>query len=89
VLFLDRQLNRKGRGVEGMTDRTAPALRLEGIVKTFPGVRALDGVSFRHAGRGSRPDGRERRRQIHLMKVLGGIYQPDEGKIFIAEQDRS
>jgi ribose transport system ATP-binding protein len=28
-----------------MTDRT-PALRLEGIVKTFPGVRALDGVSF-------------------------------------------
>ena len=23
-----------------------PALRLEGIVKTFPGVRALDGVSF-------------------------------------------
>jgi ribose transport system ATP-binding protein len=28
-----------------MTDQT-PALRLEGIVKTFPGVRALDGVSF-------------------------------------------
>ena len=28
-----------------MTEQT-PALRLEGIVKTFPGVRALDGVSF-------------------------------------------
>ena len=25
---------------------TDPVLRLEGIVKTFPGVRALDGVSF-------------------------------------------
>jgi ribose transport system permease protein len=32
-------------GVEGMTD-SEPALRLEGIVKTFPGVRALDGVSL-------------------------------------------
>ena len=28
-----------------MTDQT-PVLRLEGIVKTFPGVRALDGVVF-------------------------------------------
>jgi ABC-type sugar transport system ATPase subunit len=27
--------------------QSPPALRLEGIVKTFPGVRALDGVSFR------------------------------------------
>jgi ABC-type sugar transport system ATPase subunit len=25
---------------------SVPALRLEAIVKTFPGVRALDGVSF-------------------------------------------
>ena len=29
-----------------MSDKT-PALRLEGIVKTFPGVRALDGVDFK------------------------------------------
>jgi ribose transport system ATP-binding protein len=69
-----------------MTDRT-PALRLEGIVKTFPGVRALDGVSFTvmpgevHALMGENGAGKST-----LMKVLGGIYQPDEGEIFIAEE---
>jgi ABC-type sugar transport system ATPase subunit len=74
-----------------MTDlppNTAPALRLEGIVKTFPGVRALDGVSFSvmpgevHALMGENGAGKST-----LMKVLGGIYQPDEGKIFIGERE--
>jgi ABC-type sugar transport system ATPase subunit len=70
-----------------MTDH-APALRLEGIVKTFPGVRALDGVSFSvmpgevHALMGENGAGKST-----LMKVLGGIYQPDEGRIFIAERE--
>ncbi len=69
-----------------MTD-TTPALRLEGIVKTFPGVRALDGVSFTvmpgevHALMGENGAGKST-----LMKVLGGIYQPDEGRIFIEDQ---
>jgi ribose transport system ATP-binding protein len=64
-----------------------PALRLEDIVKTFPGVRALDGVSFQvlpgevHALLGENGAGKST-----LMKVLGGIYQPDEGRIFIEEQ---
>ena len=70
-----------------MTDR-APALRLEGIVKTFPGVRALDGVSFSvmpgevHALMGENGAGKST-----LMKVLGGIYQPDDGKIFIEDRE--
>jgi ABC-type sugar transport system ATPase subunit len=70
-----------------MTDH-APALRLEGIVKTFPGVRALDGVSFSvmpgevHALMGENGAGKST-----LMKVLGGIYQPDEGRIYIAERE--
>ncbi|NNU81964.1 sugar ABC transporter ATP-binding protein [Halovulum dunhuangense] len=70
-----------------MTDQK-PALRLEGIVKTFPGVRALDGVSFSvmpgevHALMGENGAGKST-----LMKVLGGIYQPDEGRIFIAERE--
>lgn len=69
-----------------MTDQT-PALRLEGIVKTFPGVRALDGVSFTvmpgevHALMGENGAGKST-----LMKVLGGIYDPDEGQIFIVEE---
>jgi ribose transport system ATP-binding protein len=70
-----------------MTDQN-PALRLEGIVKTFPGVRALDGVSFTvmpgevHALMGENGAGKST-----LMKVLGGIYQPEEGKIFIGERE--
>jgi len=69
-----------------MTDQT-PALRLEGIVKTFPGVRALDNVSFSvlpgevHALMGENGAGKST-----LMKVLGGVYQPDEGQIIVSEQ---
>ena len=68
-----------------MTNQT-PALRLEGIVKTFPGVRALDGVSFAvmpgevHALMGENGAGKST-----LMKVLGGIHQPDEGQIIVEE----
>jgi ribose transport system ATP-binding protein len=69
-----------------MSDST-PVLRLEGIVKTFPGVRALDGVSFDvrpgevHALMGENGAGKST-----LMKVLGGIHAPNEGQIYIAEQ---
>ncbi len=61
-------------------------LRLEGIVKTFPGVRALDDVSFTvrpgevHALMGENGAGKST-----LMKVLGGIYQPDEGRIIVGD----
>lgn len=63
-----------------------PALRLENIVKTFPGVRALDGVSFEvmpgevHALMGENGAGKST-----LMKVLGGIYPPEQGSVFIDE----
>ncbi|MCA0927969.1 sugar ABC transporter ATP-binding protein [Ruegeria profundi] len=66
-----------------MTDKE-PVLHLDNIVKTFPGVRALDGVSFSvmpgevHALMGENGAGKST-----LMKVLGGIYQPDEGEIYM------
>ncbi|MEQ9811754.1 MAG: sugar ABC transporter ATP-binding protein [Azospirillaceae bacterium] len=69
-----------------MTAKT-PALRLERIVKTFPGVRALDNVSFDvqpgevHALMGENGAGKST-----LMKVLGGVYQPDAGRILVGEE---
>jgi ribose transport system ATP-binding protein len=63
-----------------------PVLHLDDIVKTFPGVRALDGVSFSvmpgevHALMGENGAGKST-----LMKVLGGIYQPDGGAIFMGD----
>ncbi|MEC3860287.1 sugar ABC transporter ATP-binding protein [Mesobacterium sp. TK19101] len=66
---------------------TDPVLRLENIVKTFPGVRALDGVSFAvmpgevHALMGENGAGKST-----LMKVLGGIHQPTEGAIMVGDE---
>ncbi|MCC5961848.1 MAG: sugar ABC transporter ATP-binding protein [Rhodobacteraceae bacterium] len=70
-----------------MTDTNTPALQLQGIVKTFPGVRALDGVDFDvrpgevHALLGENGAGKST-----LMKVLAGMYQPNEGRILIGGQ---
>ncbi len=69
-----------GKGVES----AALALEMRNITMSFPGVLALDDVSFGcargevHALCGENGAGKST-----LIKILGGVYQPDAGAIWI------
>jgi ribose transport system ATP-binding protein len=62
----------------------APRLEMRGIRRSFPGVVALDDVSFScaageiHALCGENGAGKST-----LMRILGGVYQPEAGEIRI------
>ncbi|MEO8666930.1 MAG: sugar ABC transporter ATP-binding protein [Bauldia sp.] len=62
----------------------AAKLRMSDISKQFPGVKALDDVSF-EANRGEIVGlvGVNGAGKSTLMNVLGGIYHPDQGEIFV------
>ena len=75
----------RGLSVTGPSPSQFPlALEVRDISKYFPGARALDRVNLD-----------VRRAEVHvllgengagkstLMKILGGVYSPDEGRIFI------
>ncbi|OUQ21405.1 sugar ABC transporter ATP-binding protein [Lachnoclostridium sp. An14] len=63
---------------------------MKNIHKSFPGVRALDGVDFSlcegeiHALMGENGAGKST-----LIKVLTGVYEKDEGDIFLKGHDKA
>lgn len=66
-----------------MTD-APPLLRFVGVGKSFPGVRALDGVSFdARAGEIHAIVGENGAGKSTLMKILSGVHQPDDGRVEI------
>ncbi|AOQ23640.1 Galactose/methyl galactoside import ATP-binding protein MglA [Moorella thermoacetica] len=70
-----------------MPPGTELVLKMEGICKSFPGVKALDNVSFElrkgeiHALCGENGAGKST-----LLKILAGIYQPDAGVYYIHDR---
>jgi ribose transport system ATP-binding protein len=62
-------------------------LELRGITKDFPGVRALDNVSIQfregeiHALLGENGAGKST-----AIKIISGIYQPDEGELYYNDE---
>ncbi len=61
-----------------------PILEMHGIGKRFPGVVALGGVDFSiGVGEVVALAGENGAGKSTLMKILGGVYQPDDGKIFV------
>ena len=66
---------------------TEPVLAVEGATKSFPGVKALDDVSFAiNKGEVVGLIGENGAGKSTLLKVLNGIYRPDEGGIFVDGQ---
>ena len=63
-----------------------PALRVDGLVKAFGGLRALDGCSFEAAGDGITgligPNGSGK---STLFNCVTGFYRPDAGRVAFGE----
>src|SRR5271168_2915336 len=64
---------------------SAPALSLSGIAKSFAGVRALvRGELELYPGEVTALVGENGAGKSTLVKILTGIYQPDEGEIVVS-----
>ena len=72
--------------IETLTN-AEPVLRLSGITKTFPGVTALSGVELAlYPGQVTALVGENGAGKSTLVKILTGIYLPNEGQILVDEQ---
>lgn len=69
-------------------NRSDVILRLEGISKSFPGVRALSGVNLTvRAGEVHALTGENGSGKSTLARVVSGMHQPDEGRILLDGQE--
>jgi rhamnose transport system ATP-binding protein len=69
--------------------RGEPVLFLNGVSKSFPGVRALNDVSFTlRAGEVTALVGENGAGKSTIVKILTGIYTPDAGEITVGGQLR-
>ncbi|WP_417670038.1 sugar ABC transporter ATP-binding protein [Roseibium sp.] len=76
------------QGIEGVHPQSAadaqPVLALKGISKSFPGVKALSNVALDlYPGQVTALVGENGAGKSTIVKILTGIYQPDEGDIAI------
>ncbi|MBV8591434.1 MAG: sugar ABC transporter ATP-binding protein [Acetobacteraceae bacterium] len=61
---------------------TTPILKLSGISKSFPGVKALDGAQLElYPGEVTALVGENGAGKSTLVKIITGIYQPDAGEM--------
>jgi ABC-2 type transport system ATP-binding protein len=70
------------------TDERTPALFLNGVVKTYGAIRAVDGVSFAaQPGEFIALLGPNGAGKTTLFQLLAGLFVPDAGRIEIMGQD--
>ena len=67
-----------------MTDALQPAIKAEGLSKSFPGVRAVDALSFDvHAGEIFGLVGPDGAGKTTTLRMLAGIMPPDAGTAMV------
>jgi ABC-type sugar transport system ATPase subunit len=67
-----------------MAQENGLLLEVKNITKTFPGVRALNNVNFSlHKGKVHALVGQNGAGKSTLIKIMSGVYQPDEGEMFL------
>lgn len=78
------ELDKPGKQLSSVETEPSVVVQMKGITKSFPGVLANDHVDFDvrsgeiHALLGENGAGK-----TTLMNILYGLYQPDEGEIYI------